>query len=227
MNLNFDWSHFLEDELSQAYVQELQKYISKEYKIHTVYPAYENIFKAFNLVPLEKLKVVIVGQDPYHGANQANGLAFSVNEHVKIPPSLRNIYKELVEDIGCASPHHGNLAAWAKEGVLLINSVLSVRHGEPNSHKNKGWEDFTDTVIRKISQDFRNVVFILWGAPAQKKMTLIDAKKHLILTSAHPSPLSAYRGFFGSRPFSKTNAYLVKNDLEPINWCLSAQQTLL
>jgi len=227
MNLNTDWSIFLSDELNKNYFSEIKRYINNEYKIKMIFPLYDNIFRAFNLLPLSKVKVVIIGQDPYHGLNQANGLAFSVNSQSKIPPSLRNIYKELVEDLGCEYPANGNLEEWAKQGVLLINTVLTVEAAKANSHRKIGWEQFTDSIIKKLSIEFENIVFILWGASAQKKETIIDSTKHFIIKSSHPSPLSSYRGFFGSKPFSKTNSYLVSNSIEPIQWCLHSQKTLL
>ena len=227
MQLNNDWSLFLADEFKKEYFLELRKFIDNEYKTKTIYPKYENIFRAFNLLPLDKVKVVIIGQDPYHGANQANGLAFSISPGVKIPPSLKNIYKELMDDINCAMPINGELEKWAKQGVLLMNTVLSVEASLANSHKNRGWEIFTDTVIAKISHEFDNIVFILWGGPAQKKEAFIDVQKHLILKAPHPSPLSAYRGFFGSKPFSKTNDYLQLHGKKKIDWTLNSQQTLL
>ncbi len=227
MQLNSDWSTFLADELETPSFHQLQNFIKHEYKTAKIYPPYENVFSAFNLLPLEKVKVVIIGQDPYHGENQANGLAFSVGKSAKIPPSLKNIYKELMEDMGCDLPYDGNLESWAKEGVLLINSVLTVRKSEANSHRKKGWEEFTDAIIKQISQNFEHIVFILWGKPAHQKEKLVDVSKHLVIKSVHPSPLSAYRGFFGSKPFSQTNAYLKEHSLKPIKWCLPSQQTLL
>ena len=222
-----EWKIFLSDEIHKEYFIELMKKVSLEYKSKIVFPSYENIFKAFNLVKPSKIKVVIIGQDPYHGVGQANGLAFSVSSDVKIPPSLKNIYKELVDDIGCKYPKSGNLEQWEKEGVLLLNTVLTVEKGSPNSHKDFGWQRFTDVVIKKLSDDKEHLVFILWGAPAQKKEMLIDTQRHLVLKSVHPSPLSAYRGFFGSKVFSKTNEYLIPHKKKPICWCLDAQQTLL
>ena len=183
-----------------------------------VYPKKKDIFNAFELTKFEDVKVVILGQDPYHDENQAHGLAFSVQYGVKTPPSLKNIYKELNSDLGISTPSHGNLESWAKNGVFLLNTVLTVRAHAAHSHQKIGWEDFTDYVIKTISDEKENIVFILWGKPAQKKVKLIDEKKHLILMSAHPSPLSSYRGFFGSRPFSKTNEYLKQNNIVPINW---------
>jgi uracil-DNA glycosylase len=220
MTLNNDWALFLDDELNKDYFIKLQNFIENEYKTRTIFPEYENIFRAFNLLSLDKVKVVIIGQDPYHGQNQANGLAFSVCDECKIPPSLHNIFKELHADIGCNIRACGNLTKWANEGVLLINAVLTVRESEANSHKNIGWEIFTDSVIKKLSLQYENIVFILWGAPSQKKAFLIDEDKHLILKAPHPSPLSSYRGFFGSKPFSKTNNYLLACGNQEIDWCL-------
>jgi uracil-DNA glycosylase len=227
MILNDDWLSFCKDEFEKDYFIELQSFVEQEYATKRVYPEYENIFRAFNLLTPSEVKVVIMGQDPYHGEAQANGLAFSVSSQAKIPPSLANIYKELVDDIGCKTPANGDLTLWAQQGVLLINSVLSVVEASPNSHKNRGWEIFTDSLISKLSLEYENIVFILWGAPSQKKEQLIDAKKHLILKAPHPSPLSSYRGFFGSKPFSKTNAYLLRYKIKEIDWCLKAEQTLL
>jgi len=227
MNLNADWKEFLSYEFQKSYFLELQSFIENEYVTKTIYPAQENIFRAFNLLALDKVKVVIIGQDPYHGKDQGNGLAFSVYENIKIPPSLKNIYKELVDDMDCPIPRNGDLSSWAEQGVLMINSVLTVEEAKANSHKGKGWEIFTDRVIEKLSLDFENIVFILWGGPSQKKEVLIDLQKHFVLKAPHPSPLSSYRGFFGSQPFSKTNEYLIKHNKEKIEWCLSGQQTLL
>ncbi|ADN08769.1 uracil-DNA glycosylase [Sulfurimonas autotrophica] len=225
--LDDEWKKFLSDEIHKEYFIELMKKVSLEYESRTVFPSYKNIFRAFNLVNPSEVKVIIIGQDPYHGMNQANGLAFSVCDRCKIPPSLRNIYKELVDDLGCKYPKSGNLTQWTAEGVLLINAVLTVEKGQANSHKEFGWQKFTDAVIKKLSDEKTNLVFILWGAPSQKKESFIDTKKHFVVKSAHPSPLSAYRGFFGSKPFSKTNEYLIAQKKKPINWCLDAEQTLL
>jgi uracil-DNA glycosylase len=227
MYLNNEWLEFLGDELKKDYFIELQSFIDSEYKTKTIYPKYENIFRAFNLLSPNDVKVVIIGQDPYHGVGQANGLAFSVSARSKIPPSLRNIYKELIDDIGCSNPSNGDLTKWSENGVLLINNVFTVVEGKANSHKDKGWERFSDSIISKLSLNFENIVFILWGGQSQKKASLIDDTKHLIIKSAHPSPLSAYRGFFGSKPFSRANEYLVAHTKQPINWCLPSQQTLL
>ncbi len=227
MILDNEWKKFLDAEIHKEYFMQLMKRVSSEYASKVVFPNYENIFRAFNLVKPSEVKVVIIGQDPYHGMNQANGLAFSVCDSCKIPPSLKNIYKELVDDLGCKYPKSGNLEKWAKEGVFLLNTVLTVEKGHANSHKDFGWQQFTDAVIKKLSDEKEHLVFILWGAPAQKKEMLIDVKKHLVLKSVHPSPLSAYRGFFGSKVFSKTNEYLIAHKKEPIEWCLYAEQTLL
>jgi len=220
MLLNSDWSNFLKDELSKDYFIELTSIIQTQYTTNIVFPEYNDIFRAFNLLSPKDVKVVIIGQDPYHGFNQANGLAFSVYDDCKIPPSLRNIFKELNDDIGCTIPKSGNLIKWALQGVLLINSVLTVVQSKPNSHKGLGWELFTDSIIKKLSLDYENIVFILWGKPSQKKATLIDEDKHLVIKSAHPSPLSAYRGFFGSKPFSRTNNYLLRSGKNKIAWCI-------
>ena len=227
MNLNKQWTKLLVKEINSKYFLELQNFVNKEYKSKIIFPKYEDIFNVFNLLSPEKIKVVILGQDPYHGINQANGLSFSVCDSCKVPPSLKNIFKELSTDIGTVKPISPNLVPWVNEGVFLMNSVLTVRKGEANSHKNKGWEKFTDSVISEISKNYINIVFILWGASSQKKEQLIDNSKHLILKAPHPSPLSAYRGFFNSKPFSKTNRYLKKNGIKEINWLLFPQQTQL
>ncbi len=184
----------------------------------TVFPPRKEIFRAFSLTPLKKVKVVIIGQDPYHGEGEANGLAFSVNKGIKLPPSLRNIYKELEDDLGIKAPTHGDLSAWAKQGVLLLNSILTVRENTPGSHRKIGWEEYTDSVIQEISNSKKHIVFILWGKYAQKKKELIDSDKHLIIESPHPSPFSARKGFFGSKPFSRTNKYLRENNISEIDW---------
>ncbi len=213
------WKKILFDEFQKPYFSELKEFLVQEKQKYTIYPKGSHIFAAFDNTPFDKVKVVILGQDPYHGASQAHGLAFSVNDGIPHPPSLQNIFKELRDDIGCDIPKSGNLSAWAKEGVFLLNTVLSVRASEANSHKNRGWEIFTDSVIRLLSSKKQNLVFILWGSPAGAKSSLIDDSRHLILKSPHPSPLSSYRGFFGSKPFSKTNTYLISHNIEPINWC--------
>ncbi|WP_419172845.1 uracil-DNA glycosylase [Halobacteriovorax sp.] len=210
------WLTYLKDEFQKDYMRELSEFLNSE--DGEIFPKREELFSALNLTPLEKVKVVILGQDPYHGEGQAHGLSFSVNKGVKIPPSLRNIYKELNEDLGVEVPEHGFLEEWAKEGVLLLNNCLSVRKAQAGSHQKKGWEKFTAKIIEVINEQCENVVFILWGSPAQKKGKNIDESKHLVLKSVHPSPLSSYRGFFGSKPFSKANAYLIENDLKPVSW---------
>jgi len=215
-----DWLGLLEDEFQKEYFYRLKSFLIHEKQNHTVYPKSKNIFNAFNVTKFKDIKVVILGQDPYHGVNQAHGLSFSVEGSVPNPPSLQNIFKELEDDIGCSVSNRGNLLAWATQGVFLLNTVLTVRANEAHSHRGMGWENFTDAVIKKISDDALHVVFILWGRPAQSKRVLIDTKKHFIIESPHPSPLSSYRGFFGSKPFSRTNAYLQSKNIELINWCL-------
>lgn len=212
------WQKVLNSEFSQPYFQQLNQYITEEYANQRVFPPKEQIFNALEHTPYEKVKVVILGQDPYHGANQSHGLAFSVQIGVKIPPSLRNIYKELSTDLGISPANNGNLTSWADQGVLLLNTVLTVREGEANSHRKKGWEQLTDAIIQKLNEREEPIVFILWGKPAQQKASMIDTEKHVIIQSFHPSPLSASRGFFGSKPFSKTNDALVKFGVKPINW---------
>lgn len=214
------WKESLKAEFAHPYMEELKKFLIEEKKNYTIFPYGSHIFNAFNSTPFEKVKVVILGQDPYHGAGQAHGLSFSVQSGVPLPPSLQNIFKELVADIGCPYPKNGDLSHWAHEGVLLLNTLLTVRLGEPFSHKDRGWERFTDQVIRTLSEEREHIVFILWGAPAGKKASLIDTTKHLILKAPHPSPLSSYRGFFGSKPFSQTNEYLKSMQIVPIEWCL-------
>ena len=211
------WSFVLQDEMTKPYFKELHQFITKQYNETTVYPAKENIFKALELTPFNEVKVVILGQDPYHGENQAHGLSFSVERGEKIPPSLRNMYKELFDDVGIEPATHGNLMSWAKQGVLLLNTVLTVQAGKANSHKNKGWEQFTDRIIEELAKRNEPVIFVLWGAPAQKKEALIKQyPQHAIIKSPHPSPLSAYRGFFGSKPYSKINTLLA----EKIDWTI-------
>lgn len=214
------WKKVLFDEFQKPYFEALKTFLIEEKKHHTIYPSGANIFSAFNHTPFERVKVVILGQDPYHGANQAHGLSFSVQEGVPHPPSLQNIFKELRDDIGCDIPKNGTLTSWADQGVFLMNAVLTVRASEANSHKGRGWETFTDTVIKTLSDKKEHLVFILWGAPAGAKASLIDSKKHLILKAPHPSPLSSYRGFFGSKPFSKSNTYLIEHEKAPIEWAL-------
>lgn len=218
--LTTDWNHLLADEFSSSYWHELQEFIMFERTQHQIFPAPENVFAALELTSFANTRVVILGQDPYHGLGQAHGLAFSVQPGTPIPPSLRNIYQELINDLGCAVPVHGDLTAWAQQGVLLLNTTLTVRAGQAASHQGRGWEIFTDQIIRELNRKTEPVVFILWGATSRKKANLIDLQRHVIIESAHPSPLSARHGFFGSRPFSRTNSALVENDREPINWRL-------
>lgn len=213
-----DWLEPLKPEFSKEYYKKLYFTIMDEYKKHLVFPPADDVFNAYSLTPLKDVKVVIIGQDPYHNVGQAHGLCFSVRPDVEIPPSLVNIYKELQDDLGCYIPNNGYLVKWAKQGVLLLNTVLTVRAHQANSHRGLGWEEFTDATIRVLNEQDRPIVFILWGAPAQKKKAMLNNPKHLILEAPHPSPLSAYRGFFGSKPFSKTNEFLVQNHLEPIDW---------
>ncbi len=215
-----EWLRILNDEFSKPYFLSLKEFLSAEKTRYMIYPKGSDIFSAFNSTSFKDIKVVILGQDPYHGSGQAHGLCFSVQDGILHPPSLKNIFKELHDDIGCSIPKSGMLTHWAKEGVFLINAVLTVRASVANSHRGYGWEQFTDAVIKKISDEKEHVVFILWGRPAQMKTSFIDESKHLILKAAHPSPLSSYRGFFGSKPFSKTNAYLEAQNIKPINWCL-------
>ena len=212
------WKTLLTPEFRKDYFHSLEKRILDEYKNKTIYPAKENIFAAFNLTSFDKIKVVIIGQDPYHGPNQAQGLCFSVQPQIKIPPSLANIYKELVSDLGIELPKHGDLTSWAEQGVLLLNTLLTVEGGNPMAHKDLGWEKFTDHVIDLINEKKENIVFILWGSPAHKKAQNVDSKKHYILKSVHPSPLSSYRGFFGCKHFSLCNQFLKSKKLEVINW---------
>ena len=220
MNVQIEesWKQQLAPEFEKDYFVRLTDFVRAEYKATTVYPPGKLIFNAFNLCPFDKVKVVIIGQDPYHGPGQAHGLCFSVRPEVDIPPSLVNIYKELKDDCGCEIPNNGYLVKWAEQGVLLLNTVLTVRAHQANSHRGMGWEQFTDAAIRVLNEEDRPIVFILWGAPAQKKKTMLNNPKHLILEAPHPSPLSAYRGFFGSKPFSKTNTFLEQNGLKPIDW---------
>lgn len=213
-----DWLAPLKPEFSKPYYAELFKFVKNEYATRQIFPPADDIFNAFHLTPLHEVKVVILGQDPYHNDGQAHGLCFSVKPDVDIPPSLVNIYQELHDDLGCYIPNNGYLTKWAKQGVLMLNTVLTVRAHQANSHRGMGWEQFTDAAIRILNEQDRPLVFILWGSPAQKKAQMLNNPKQLILKAPHPSPLSAYRGFFGSRPFSQTNEFLVKNGLEPIDW---------
>lgn len=216
--INGDWLEALKDEFKKDYYKQLFEKVNEEYRTRLIFPPANDIFNAFHLTPLKDVKVVILGQDPYHGNNQAHGLCFSVKPEVEIPPSLVNIYKELHDDLGCTIPDHGYLVKWAKQGVLMLNTVLTVRAHQANSHRGIGWEEFTDAAIRVLNTQDRPIVFILWGRPAQMKKAMLNNPKHLILEAPHPSPLSSYRGLFGSRPFSKTNQFLEANGVEPIDW---------
>lgn len=218
INMAPSWKERLSAEFTKPYFQELTSFVRQEYSAHTVFPPGKEIFRAFDKCDFDKVKVVIIGQDPYHGPGQANGLCFSVRERVKIPPSLINIYKEIKNDLGKPFPVSGELERWAEQGVLLLNATLTVRASSPGSHQKKGWEIFTDAVIKTVSDEKENVVFILWGAYAQKKGEVIDRSKHHVIMSPHPSPFSADRGFFGSKSFSKTNDYLKSKGLEAIDW---------
>jgi uracil-DNA glycosylase len=223
LNLPDGWREALRDELAQPYTEQLAAFVAAERAAHTIYPPAGEEFTALELTPPEQVRVVILGQDPYHGPGQAHGLAFSVRLGVPPPPSLVNIFKELRSDLGIAPPGHGQLVAWARQGVLLLNAVLTVRAGAANSHKGRGWERLTDAIIRTVSAGPQPVVFLLWGVPAQKKAALVDAARHTIIRAAHPSPLSAHNGFFGSRPFSRANAALVQHGQPPIDWRLSPE----
>lgn len=220
-NLEPSWQQALSGELKKQYWPRLQDFLEKEYASERVFPKASAIYQAFWLTPLPKVKVVILGQDPYHGEGQAQGLAFSVPVGQAVPPSLKNIFKELHDDIGCGIAKHGCLEYWAKQGVLLLNTVLTVRQGQAFSHKGHGWELFTDAAIDAVNRQSQPVVFILWGKGAQQKAARVDATKHLVLKAPHPSPLSAYRGFFGSKPFSKANAFLAAHKRKTIDWCLA------
>ncbi|USG65501.1 uracil-DNA glycosylase [Brevibacillus ruminantium] len=221
--LRNDWATLLEEEFQQPYYIQLREFLKTEYQNGTIYPDMYDIFNALHLTSYREAKVVILGQDPYHGPGQAHGLSFSVKPGVTTPPSLQNIYKELQSDLGCAIPQHGYLVEWAKQGVLLLNTVLTVRGGNPNSHKGKGWEQFTDRVIRVLNDRETPLVFILWGRHAQEKAAFIDRGKHFVIQSPHPSPFSANRGFFGSRPFSRANQFLREQGLGEIDWQLPLQ----
>ena len=212
------WKTRLQNEFEKEYFINLTNFVKKEYKTHTVYPPGRLIFNAFDKCPFENVRVVILGQDPYHGPGQAHGLCFSVQEGVAFPPSLINIFKEIHNDLGNSRPDSGNLERWAEQGVLLLNATLTVRAGQAGSHQNKGWELFTDEIVRLLAEEKDHIVFILWGSYAQKKGETIDRSKHLVLESPHPSPLSASRGFFGNKHFSKTNKYLEEHGMEPVEW---------
>lgn len=212
------WKRIIDEEKEKDYFKSLKQFLLKEYDSYKIYPKKGELFKCFELTDFKDVKVVILGQDPYHQPFQAHGLCFSVNKGVKVPPSLVNIYKEINNDLGCFIPNHGNLTKWAKEGVLLLNTIMSVRDSSPMSHSNKGWEIFTDRVIKELNDDDTPKVFMLWGAPSRKKASLITNKKHLILETVHPSPLSAYNGFFGCKHFSLANKFLKDNNREQIDW---------
>ncbi|AMB99801.1 uracil-DNA glycosylase [Aerococcus urinaehominis] len=214
------WQDRLAACLAQPKIKQLADFVAQERAHYTVYPPSRDVFHAYQLTDYDQVKVVILGQDPYHGPNQAQGLAFSVQRGVKVPPSLRNIYQELASDLGIAPAQHGDLTSWAQQGVFLLNTVLTVRAGEANSHRGQGWELVTDETIRQLNQRDQPIVFILWGKPAQTKRALIDERRHAVITAPHPSPLSAYRGFFGSRPFSQTNKILEASGQKPIDWQL-------
>jgi uracil-DNA glycosylase len=224
MAITGEWEKALHSEFKKPYYAQLYKKVLNAYRTETVYPPSTDIFNAFAFTPLENVKVVILGQDPYHEPGQANGLCFSVHKGIRIPPSLVNIYKEMSSDLGCPIPENGDLTGWARQGVLLLNTVLTVRAHAANSHRGIGWEEFTDAAIRVLADQDRPLVFILWGTPARRKKALIYNPKHLIIESPHPSPLSASGGFFGSRPFSRTNDYLVRCGLTPIDWAAANEE---
>lgn len=218
VKIESSWNELLKEEFEQEYFRNLTDFVRTEYQQHRVYPPGSQIFSAFDFCPVQATKVVIIGQDPYHGPGQANGLCFSVAEGVPMPPSLVNIFKELKNDLGREIPPHGSLERWARQGVLLLNATLTVRDGQPGSHQNRGWEQFTNAVIRKLAEVKQGLVFILWGAYAQKKAGIIDLSRHFVIKSAHPSPLAAHKGFFGTHPFSKANDFLKQAGKEPIAW---------
>ena len=218
VKIEASWKRILSDQFAMPYFQELSEFVRQEYSQYKVYPPAKMIFNAFDTCPFNDVKVVIIGQDPYHGVGQAHGLCFSVGEEVRMPPSLVNIFKELKTDLGIAVPENGSLHRWANQGVLLINATLTVRAATAGSHQGKGWEEFTDAAISKLNSEKENLVFMLWGAYAQRKGEIIDRSRHLVIESAHPSPFAAHRGFFGSRPFSRTNDYLVSIGNNPIAW---------
>lgn len=219
-DIESSWYEILKSDFQASYFSELKEFLIKEKKQYSVYPPGDKIFAAFNKTPFPKVKVVILGQDPYHGPGQANGLSFSVSRDMPLPPSLKNIYLELKNDLGIEPSPHGDLSAWARQGVLLLNAFLTVRHRSPGSHQNCGWERFTDRAIAGLSQQQKNLVFFLWGKFAQSKLSLINSDKHLVISTSHPSPFSAHRGFFGSKPFSQANRYLRAHGKEPIDWQL-------
>lgn len=218
MAIDNDWLVPLKPEFSKPYYSDLYKFVKSEYETRTIFPPINDIFNAYEYTPLSEVKVLILGQDPYHDYNQAHGLCFSVNPGVDIPPSLVNIYKELHDDLGCYVPNNGYLTKWAKQGVMLLNTVLTVRAHQANSHRDRGWEEFTDATIRILNEQDRPIVYMLWGKPAQRKAEMLNNPKHLVLMAPHPSPLSSYRGFFGCKHFSKANDFLRSNGIEPIDW---------
>jgi len=218
VRIETSWKERLSDEFDKPYFKRLADFVKQEYQENTVYPAGKNIFNAFDYCPFDQVRAVILGQDPYHGPGQAHGLCFSVPDGVRKPPSLQNIFKEISSDLGKPVPHSGSLVRWAEQGVLLLNATLTVRANSPGSHQNKGWETFTDEVVRVLSEEREGLVFLLWGAYAQRKGAVIDGQKHLVLRAAHPSPFAAHRGFFGSGHFSKANEYLRKNGRNPVEW---------
>ena len=220
IKIDFGWKEKLNDSFNSESFIHLKKFLKSEKEKHKIYPAEDKIFLAFNLCPFESVKVVIIGQDPFHGTNQANGLCFSVTDGIKPPPSLQNIFKELKNDLNSEAPTSGNLEHWAKQGILMLNATLTVRAGQAGSHQKKGWEEFTDNVIFTLSEKKQNLIFLLWGRYAQKKAEIIDKKKHNVLMAAHPSPYSAHSGFFGCKHFSKTNEILKKLNLNPIKWVI-------
>lgn len=221
MKIEKSWHNYLAPEFDKPYMKKLLAFLNDEKKLgKIIYPPEQDTFSALNLTPFDNVKVVIIGQDPYHGKGQAHGLSFSVKKGIKIPPSLVNIYKELENDLGLKVPSHGFLESWANEGVLLLNNVLTVEDSKAGSHHNKGWEVFTDKIIETLNKEKSNLVFILWGSPAQKKATSVNSEKHFIIKSVHPSPLSSYRGFFGSKPFSQANLFLQSKGISPIDWSI-------
>ncbi|MDY3366636.1 uracil-DNA glycosylase [Zhenhengia yiwuensis] len=221
VNLGNDWDKLLKEEFNKPYYLALRQFLIEEYRTQVIYPPKEDLFNALKATSYQDTKVVILGQDPYHGLGQAHGMAFSVNPGIAIPPSLRNIYKELQDSLGCSIPDNGYLMPWAKQGVLLLNTVLTVRAGQPQSHQNKGWEILTDEIINLLNQKDETVIFLLWGSPAKKKMNLITNPKHVVLTAVHPSPLSAHRGFFGCNHFKQVNEILERQGRETIDWQIS------
>lgn len=218
VKIESSWKSVLGDEFAKSYFEELTQFVRSEYSSKAIFPPPTHIFRAFDLCPFDKVKVVILGQDPYHGEGQANGLCFAVNQGVRLPPSLKNMYKEIESDTGIVMDERGDLEQWAKQGVLLLNATLTVEASKPGSHQSKGWEQFTDAVVKALSEKSEHLVFLLWGRYAQNKGEVIDRSKHLVLSAAHPSPFSAHSGFFGCKHFSKTNEYLKSHDLEEIQW---------